>query len=211
MTLRPRHPRRGGLVAAPLLLALLAAPAAARDCAVTAREGAPARIWSDGEWRDLELGPLPAGSQVIATGPAARLEITCDDGVTVTVGFGAEVTLETLVGPSDRAGSVVLQLLRGIVGVVAPRRTWESFEVRAPLAIASARSTEWLAEHAEATGSTVFVREGRVAVRPARGAAVTLEAGEGVTQPPEGPAAPVLRWGPPRVAGAAAALGFGWR
>jgi ferric-dicitrate binding protein FerR (iron transport regulator) len=183
-----------------------------RRCAVSAIEGAPARASVSGRWSDLKVGPLSGEVERIATGPGARLEIRCDDGLVVTLGAGIEVEPEGLVGASGPARSVVLRLLRGVVGIDAPSRTWRSFEVRTPLAIASARTTAWLVEYAEPTGAGVFVRSGSVDVAAATGGAgVRLQAGEGVTILPGARRVSVVRWGEGRIAGAGATLGFGWR
>ena len=183
-----------------------------RACSVSAIQGAPARAQVSGRWSDLKVGRLSDAVSAIATGPGARLEIQCDDGLVLTLGAGIEVELEGLIGTAGPSDSVVLRLLRGIVGIDAPNRTWESFEVRTPLAIASARTTAWLVEYAEPTGAGVFVRSGGVDVAAARGGAtVRLDAGEGVTIVPGASRVQVVRWGQGRIAGAAATLGFGWQ
>ena len=183
-----------------------------RACSVSAIQGAPARARVSGQWHDLAVGPLARGAALIATGPGARVEIRCDDGLVLTLGAGIEVELEGLIGAAGPERSVGLRLLRGIVGIEAPNRSWKSFEVRTPLAIASARTTTWLVEYAEATGTGVFVRLGSVDVAAARGGATTrLDAGEGVTIVPGAARVQVVRWGEGRIAGAGATLGFGWQ
>ena len=183
-----------------------------RACSVSAIQGAPARAQVLGRWSDLKIGRLPDDASVIATGPGARLEIRCDDGLVLTLGAGIEVELEGLIGPTGPAESIVLRLLRGIIGIEAPNQTWKSLEVSTPLVIASARTTDWLVEYSEPTGSGVFVRTGSVNVVAARGgSAVPLDAGEGVTIVPGAARVQVVRWGEARIAGAAATLGFGWQ
>jgi ferric-dicitrate binding protein FerR (iron transport regulator) len=214
-----KRPSRGAGFPVAALAALVcalsvgdAAAQAARSCSVSSIQGAPVRVQASGRWSDLKTGPLGEAARVVATGPAARLEIRCDDDLVLTLGAGVEVELEGLIGRSGASESVVLRLLRGIVGIDAPNRTWESFEVRTPLAVASARTTAWLVEYAEPTGAGVFVRSGSVDVAAARGgAAVRLDAGEGVTIPPGAARVAVVRWGDSRIAGAGATLGFGWR
>lgn len=194
------------LFALVLLAAFAATAAEARECEVARLEGQTVRIWHEGSWSPLAPGPLPAGATKVETGRETRVEIRCDDGVVVTVGVATEVNLEVLSGAEADRGRAVLQLIRGIVGVVSGR----GFQVRTPLAIASARSTAWLVEHDAAEGSAVFVREGRVGVR-APSQAVVLGAGEGLTVPPSGAAAEVKTWGAPRIARSVEALGLGWR
>ena len=191
-----------------LALALVAGAAEARECSVARLEGQAVRVWHEGGWSPLGTDRLPDGAAKIETGRETRVEIRCDDGVVVTVGVATEVNLEVLAGPGAGAAEAVLQLIRGIVGVVAPAAA--GFQVRTPLAIASVRSTEWLVEHGAEEGSAVFVRAGRVGVvTPSR--RVVLGPGEGITVPPSGEAGPVKTWGAPRIERSGAALGFGWR
>ena len=197
-----------------LAAVVAAAPAAARDCALARTEGGPVEIWRAGAWSAAVTGPLPSEELKLRTGPDARAEVVCEDGVTVTVAPGTEVNLETLTAPGGRARNVVLQLIRGLIGVVAPAPAWRSFETRTPLAIAAARSTEWLAEAPPSGAVGVFVRAGRVAVRPSGGAdfpVATLDRGDGITVAADGAAGPVVAWGRPRIEAAGRALGFGWR
>lgn len=192
------------------LLALApGSPAAAdpRSCTVAAIDGPEALGWHAGEWAWLRAGQAVAAEAKIATGGATRVKVACGDGTVVTIGSATEVNLESLVGP---AAGVVIQLLDGIVGLLAPGGT-QGFVVRTPLAIASVRSTEWLVEHSGTDGSAVFVRAGRVRVAPRAGGSVTLGPGEGVTVPPEGPAGAVKAWGEARIARSTVALGFDWQ
>jgi ferric-dicitrate binding protein FerR (iron transport regulator) len=193
-----------------------AASHALTNCKASAIEGAPVLLQIAGQWSALEQGLLPDGAQAIATGPGARAEITCEADLVVTIGAGTEVSLDVLTQGSDPA---ILKLLRGILGIDAPTPAFRGFEVQTPLAIASARSTSWMTEYGEVTGTAVFVRSGSVEVTSAeRQPLAMLVEGQGLTIVP-GPdgALPdpdtvnVLEWGPARIDGAAASLGFGWR
>jgi ferric-dicitrate binding protein FerR (iron transport regulator) len=188
------------------------------NCSVSAIEGAPVRLQVAGRWSALEAGPLPDGAEAIATGPAARAEITCEADLVVTIGAGTEVSLDSLRSDGD-SEPALLRLLRGIIGIDAPTPAFLGFEVQTPLAVASARSTSWLVESAEVTGAAVFVRSGRVEVLSAeRQPLAMLDEGEGITIVP-GPdgslpdpgSLNVLEWGAGRIDGAAESLGFGWR
>lgn len=193
-----------------LLCLIIPFSAAARDCALTRIDGTPVAIWAQGVWRPAEPGPLTHQDALLRTGPEARAEITCDDGLVLTVGIATEVTLETLLAP-DNPG-ILLKLYRGILGLVAPGPRADGTAVLGTLAIAAARSTEWLVA-VEASGATAtFVRTGRVEVTPVgvAGGPALLGPGEGRDVRPEG-AGPVVTWGAPRVAASRAALGFGWR
>ncbi len=196
------------------LCAALSAPGAEaqtlRACEVARLEGRGLRLWHSGLDAPLTEGPLPEGDLVISTPAAARVEIRCADGIVVTIGPNAEVTLEGLTGPAGGAFAVVLQLLEGLVGAVVPSRTWGSFDIRTPVVVASVRSTAWFVEHERGGGSAVFAAEGRVlAVAP--GGAAILGPGEGVDVSAAGEPGPVVEWGPPRVEAARDRLGFGWR
>jgi ferric-dicitrate binding protein FerR (iron transport regulator) len=210
-------------VAAALVLISTSSTAASHtmtNCSVSAIEGAPVRLQVAGQWSALEQGPLPDGAEAIATGPGARAEITCEGDLVVTIGAGTEVSLDALTADGDGSDPAILQLLRGILGIDAPTPAFRDFEVHTPLAIASTRSTSWLVEYAEVTGAAVFVRSGSVEVISTTGRQplAVLEEGEGVTIVP-GPdgllpdagSINVLEWGPARIDGATASLGFGWR
>lgn len=187
----------------------MATAAAARDCAISAIEGAPIEIWAQGQWRDAVTGPLRAGDDVLRTGDAARVEIRCTDGLVVTVGIGTEVTLDALLAPVP--GGLLMEIYRGIIGLVAPGRAPVGISVGGPLAIASVRSTEWLVSVGEDATTATFVREGRVAVAPRNttGSTAVLGPGEGRDIRPGG-AGDVVQWGAARVAATGAALGFDW-
>jgi ferric-dicitrate binding protein FerR (iron transport regulator) len=183
-------------------LAFAATAASARECMVTDQSGPPGTT-QDGA--AVAKGANVAAGAVVVTGPDTRIEITCDDGVVVTVGTATQLDLGNLPAPDD-GGNIVLRLLRGISGFDVPRRTWDSFQVETDLAIASVRSTAWLVESKKNTA--VFVRRGAVEVSAAD-AKVLLTEGQGVDVTVEG-LGPTAVWGEPRIRRAGDALGFGW-
>ncbi|MEQ8349568.1 MAG: FecR family protein [Sneathiellaceae bacterium] len=193
---------------------LLAGPAQAaesvRTCRVERVEGTTVRYRQGEDWVALAVTALPEGATRVETGGDTRVEIRCSDGIVVTIGFGTRVDLSHLTGPQDSRGDVLLDLVDGIIGIVAPEGSWSSFRVRTPLAIASIRSTEWLVEHEAGQATAVFVRRGTVAVE-AGGTERALSAGEGVTIAADGQPAAVMNWGQPRIARTAARLGFAWQ
>ncbi|MFC3230598.1 FecR domain-containing protein [Marinibaculum pumilum] len=196
--------------------ALLACPAGpsqageGRSCTVDRVEGATVRYSKGPDWVALTVNELPAGAVKVSTGQDTRIEIACSDGIVVTVGYATTVDLAALTAAPRSDGNVLLDLVDGIIGIVAPERSWTSFRVRTPLAIASIRSTTWFAEHAAGADSAFFVREGEVAVT-ADGKAFRLSPGEGLTITPEGGPGEVKAWGPKRIDEAVARLGFAWR
>ena len=162
----------------------------------------------------VERLSVPA-TATVETGPNSRVVLLCDDGTTITVGPDTEIVLADLVGESGPEKNVLLRLLRGIVGIVAPNQTWKRFEVETSLAVASVRSTEWLVESYTGSGTAVFVALGSVGVL-ANQQAYVLEPGEGITLKevasnglePEAPQ--VKSWGEARIAKSRLALGFDW-
>ena len=193
-----------------LFLTFLISPALAqhpRSCTVTGIEG-EARYGVQGRWHPLKVITKLPPEATIKTGPGDRVEITCADGITVTIGVATEVDIDDLASPSR---NILFRLVAGIVGIVAPGGGWDRIEVRTPLAIASARSTEWLVETNAEAGAAVFVRDGQVSVALSDGTQVGLAADEGVTVGQDGKAGPVKVWGAARIARSVDALGLGWR
>lgn len=154
--------------------------------------------------------PLAAGVGLLAqdrlvTGAGGRIGIACADGIVVTVGDSATLDLARLPRGSDR--SMVLELLDGIARFVLPeRRPAGRFEVITPSAVASVRSTDWLAEASGGDRAAVFVLRGVVAVAArGRDGEVELTAGEGVDADAGG-LREVRRWPDGRVQAALARL-----
>jgi hypothetical protein len=151
----------------------------------------------------------------VKTGPNSRVVLQCDDKTIITVGPDTEIALDDLVGKAGPEHNVLIRLLRGIVGIVAPNRTWNKFEVETSVAIASVRSTEWLVESSLESGTAVFVTVGSVDVQAAQQAYILMK-GEGVTLQDtvtkglEPVVAEVKSWGEKRIAKSRSALGFDW-
>jgi ferric-dicitrate binding protein FerR (iron transport regulator) len=200
--------RTACLVACGLAWAGMAAAQEPGRCAITALEGDGARVELGGAVQAVALGPLPGAAARLLTGPATRLEITCRDGLVLTVGPECTADLGDLLAPADER-SVVVALIEGIIGIVVPDRGGGTVEVRTPAAIAAVRSTAWLVEHDPEVGTAVFVREGRVTVSN-RETAVVLREGEGITLTRDSTVRPAAAWGPPRIEQATALLGLGW-
>lgn len=206
---RRQHRRLAGLTLAVGILLATGLPAAAqtvRTCAVSRLVGESVVI-REGIYSRLETKLRLRPSDRISTGAGAKLEITCSDGIIVVVGESSMLDLGRLAdqGTADAA----LELLEGIVRFVLPeRRPPGQFEVTTPTAIASVRSTDWLAQ-STARGTAVFVVRGRVAVQGRAGGAPTeLAPGEGVDVAPGAVAPPAVRWGQARIDRALAAVTF---
>jgi hypothetical protein len=86
-------------------------------------------------------------------------------------------------------------------------RTWGTFNVFGPVAVASVRSTEWIMETPK-LGTNVFVLDGVVAVQSKRGDHVELSPTFGIDVAPDGTMAEPKKWGAKRVADVLARLGL---
>jgi hypothetical protein len=195
-----------------------------RNCIVSRISGGEVTLDIGGTVGAATEGQMVPVGTIVTTGPDSRLEIGCDDGVTVTVGAASRIDLAALAGPKGEDRNILLRLFGGIVGIDAPNRTWGKFEVETDLAIASVRSTAWLVEASPEKGTGIFVKRGKVAVRAGDDQALLAE-GEGVDIPPaigtgvrgviaSGTLAaemkPVVKWGDKRLKATDEALGFGW-
>ncbi len=178
-----RLSRRQALVLSTAGLAALAAarPAFATEAGVVSALRGAIAATRDGVPRDLHVGAAVHQQDSIVTGVGARLRITLVDGSTLTVGESSQLVLSTIIAATDAGGgSMVVDLLSGIVRAVLGQHPSEMFEVRGRAAVAAARSTEFVVETASGATS-VFVARGEVAVRASYGQGDTvLTAGDGI-------------------------------
>ena len=136
--------------------------------------------------------PLMVGAAVlrqdrIVTDAEGRLKVRFVDGTVIAVGGNSElVAAEYDVDASGARRSGILSLISGLFrATVAPGAPGSRFEVQTATAVASVRSTDWMAE-ATARNTGVFVFEGSVAVatrQPVAGGSVVLQPGEGTDVP----------------------------
>jgi ferric-dicitrate binding protein FerR (iron transport regulator) len=178
-----RLSRRRALVLSTAGLAALAAarPALATEAGVVSALRGAVTATRDGVARDLHVGAAVHQQDSIVTGVGARLRIALVDGSTLTLGERSQLVLSTIINATDAGGgSMMFDLLSGIVRAVLGQSPPEMFEVRGRAAVAAARSTEFVVETAADTTS-VFVATGEVAVRESYGQGETvLAAGEGI-------------------------------
>ena len=179
-----------------------------RNCTVGRVVGTAHLAGAQGE-RRVAAGLAVAADDAVLTQADGQVEIICSDGIVVTVGFATHIELASLIVQEPREKNVLLRLLDGIAGFVVPAKTFRSFGVETPTAVAAVRSTRWLVDTASGK-SAVFVGEGRVSVTPSAGTDVILDPGEGIDVDAAGKPATVRQWGPQRIAAAVARLGFGW-
>ena len=192
------------LLLASAMLATLSAPTVAEQPVpigqVVRQQGSVTVLRATGGGT-LQLGAPVFQGDSILTGPDSKIRIAFADGSELTVGPDSEVLLDeyAVTGAGHRQAGF-LTLLRGIArAAVAGAAGAAPFSIRTRLAVASARSTDWLTEAARERTS-VFVAEGSVAVQGAGGGAgVLLAAGYGTDVLPGQPPSPAKRWGAARV------------
>ncbi len=209
--MRKRHSAANAARWLPILtgaLVLVAQPALAeqRTCEVAEVAG-DASLTHDGSRAAAAVGSDLAPSDVLRTGASGRIDVACSDGTHVTLGPDTEINLGSLVGEQDESGSIGMSLHRGIARFLAPVRTWGTFNVFGPVAVASVRSTEWIMETPK-RGTNVFVLKGLVEVQGKRGSTVRLAPTYGVDVHPDGTMSEPKKWGAKRVADVLARLGL---
>lgn len=194
------------LLAGALLVLAQPAIAAERTCEVAEVAG-EASLTHVGASASVRVGAKLAAKDALKTGPSGRVEVACSDGTHVTVGPDTEIGLGSLVGEQGDNASIGMSLHRGIARFLAPVRTWGTFNVFGPVAVASVRSTEWIMETPKG-GTNVFVRKGVVEVQSKRGNTVQMSATFGVDVAPDGTMSAPKKWGAKRVADVMQRLGL---
>ena len=77
-----------------------------RLCTVDAVSGMAAEVAVDAGWQPVGEGESVPADARIHTGPDTRLHISCDDGISVTIGTATEVLLNGLIGASGHRGQI---------------------------------------------------------------------------------------------------------
>jgi ferric-dicitrate binding protein FerR (iron transport regulator) len=198
-----RHSRAGLPIALLALAVMLGSPRLvtaqeAAQCHVTRQVGT-ATVLHGVAQTPLSLGaPVAAGDRIV-TNTGGRVEVTCDDGSTIIVGEGTNVSLAIFQG-DGRSYKRLLRLLGGILRLhAAPGDQQNRFDVLTETAITSVRSTQWIVD--AAPGKTaVFVAEGRVAVSGVGGlGTVLLAPGFGTDVAAGAAPTPPKAWGQARI------------
>lgn len=202
----PKAGRWLPILAGALVLAAQPALAEQRSCEVAEVAG-EASLTHDGSRAAATVGADLAPSDLLRTGGSGRIDVACSDGTRVTLGPDTEINLGSLVGEQDENASIGMSLHRGIARFLAPVRTWGTFNVFGPVAVASVRSTEWIMETPK-RGTNVFVLDGVVAVQGKRGGNVHLSPTYGVDVAADGTMAAPKKWGAKRVADVLTRLGL---
>ena len=185
------------MTAGVLLLAAGAAAAEDRTCQIATASG-QASLTHEGKRAKAEVGAAVSAKDTLRTGGDGRVEIQCSDGVIVTIGAETELGLGSLVGEQGPTESIAMSLHRGIARFLAPVRTWGTFQVYGPVAVASVRSTEWVMETPK-KGTNVLVLDGSVTVRAKSSEGIILGPGHGVDVAADGTMGEPKTWGAERV------------
>jgi len=180
-----------------LLLAAGSAAAEDRTCQIDKASG-QASLTHEGKRAKAEVGTTVSAKDTLRTGGDGRVELLCSDGVVVTIGAETELGLGSLVGEQGPTESIAMSLHRGIARFLAPVRTWGSFQVYGPVAVASVRSTEWVMETPK-KGTNVLVLDGSVTVRAKSSEGIILGPGHGVDVAADGTMGEPKTWGAERV------------
>lgn len=194
-----RRSSRLALGLLPMMLVWSAVPALAetRNCHIERVAGA-ATLLHDGKRTPATAGAELSAADQLRTGPDGHVEVICSDQTTVTIGAETEINLGSLVGEQGEGETVGMSLHRGIARFLAPMRTWGTFNVFGPVAVASVRSTEWIMETPNRC-TNVLVLKGRVEVRSKRSEGVLLGPTYGVDVDKDGTMAKPKQWGAARV------------
>ena len=138
------------------------------------------RALSRGQARTLVVGGPVFETDTISTDAAAKVRIVCFNGPIVTLGPGSEIAVERLSASRATGVSALFRLASGIVRLVGGAITGPTaISVETSGALAAVRSTDWLVE-LTATGTAVFVADGRVLVTGKAAGSAELASGEGV-------------------------------
>ena len=131
----------------------------------------------------LAVGVAVFLDEALSTGPAARLEVTFDDGTRLAIGESAKLTIDAFVYKPAAAGNAIR------LGIVGPFRYISGHltktpgaraSVVTPLATIGIRGTDFWGGPIDGQFG-VFLVEGAVSVATANGASVLDRSGEGVS------------------------------
>ena len=174
--------------------------AIAAEAGVVAWLRGTATASSGGSTRILHVGAVVQEGDELRTLEHARISLQLAGGATLAIGEASRLTVTRQTASPTGGGSVVLDLLDGIVRTVLGPSRPDIFEVRGRAAVAAARATDFIVESTSTT-TAVFTAAGTVAVT-AVGAPgeVALTAGQGVDATLGEPLGPVKEWGAGRVA-----------
>jgi len=211
LNLRLRHLKTVALIAALLLTSVSFARAESDVIAKVARLVLSAKVERGGAARSLVVDTALRLGDEVSTGAGARLEITFEDGTSLTLGEKARVKLDRYVydpeGRADMALSVArgaFLFVTGAMGALADKQV----SVSTPLATIGVRGTTFWGGALD-NPLDVLLLDGRIEVRTSVGAVLLGQAGRGTTVPAPGsrPTAPTF-WPPDKRERAFATVAF---
>jgi hypothetical protein len=165
---------------------------------------------SEGTTRQLEAGVPIHLQEEVSTGASTRLEITFDDGTTLTLGERARLVIDTFVyRPADDSNQILVsaagpfRFVTGAIGQLAG-----TIRVQTPVALIGVRGTDFWGGPLDGRYG-VFLLEGAVTVTNNAGQAVLDQPGQGVDlDGPDVPPPPVTIWPDDKVGRAIATVTF---
>lgn len=179
--------------------ALTAVPARAVEAGLVSAIRGRATATRAGATRDLHQGAVVQVGDSVRTHEGARLELTLIDESTLSLGEFSQLVLTIAVIRPETGGSLVFDLLDGIARAVLGPQLRDVFAVRGRVAVAAARSTDFIVE-TTSRQTDVFVQAGAVAVAQVYGSGeVVLQPGEGVDVLRGEPLPSVKSWGQARI------------
>jgi len=140
--------------------------------------------------RGLSLGDAVTSGDVVATGVAARAEITFNDGTVVTLSDESEFVVRLFdTGKGTARFELVRGAFRAVTGSIT-RVAAPDFEVKTPLATIGIRGTDFWGGFlpGDKNLSVLMISGKSVTVKNASGVQELTQAGQGVTVPATGPA-----------------------
>jgi hypothetical protein len=151
-------------------------------------------------------------NDVVATGAAARLEVTFDDGTSLTLGESAEMRIDSFVyAPSmgaARMRAAVTGAFRFISGGIGQTAAAD-VAVTTPVATIGIRGTDFFGGPIDSQALGVLLLEGAVIVTNPAGEAILDAPGEGTNiAAPGAPPGPVTQWPEDKVNRALASVAF---
>ncbi|MEZ5862857.1 MAG: FecR domain-containing protein [Geminicoccaceae bacterium] len=189
-----------GLALATGVLGRAGSASAAEAGVVAWLRGTATATTSGGGTRILHVGAVVHEGDELRTLTSARISLQLAGGATLAIGEESRLVVTSQTATPAGGGSVILDLLDGIVrAVLGPARP-DIFEVRGRAAVAAARATDFIVASTPAT-TAVFTAAGTVAVSAveAPGEAL-LGPGQGMDATRGEPLGPVKEWGAGRIA-----------
>ncbi len=180
MSSKQRVLRFSALVTVMALTAGLMPPALAADAVGSATAVVPnVTGFVDGALRTLVSKAKVFHQEQIRAGGGAATEIVFNDGSTLHIGAGTELTLDEVVFDPDASRNVIaIAIKSGLVRFASGNTPDDKYRITTPTTVIGIRGTRFLTNVAADGETLVAVEEGEVVVTNADGEAVTLRPGQ---------------------------------